>query len=125
MSVPTDRKYSESHEWHRVDGDVVTIGITAFAADQLTDVTFAEMKGVGSEVGAGETVGEVESVKTTSDIYTAIGGEIVEVNGELESNPGLINEDPFDKGWLVKIRASDLSALEGLMDAQAYEAHAG
>ncbi len=125
MSVPTDRKYSESHEWHKVDGDTVTIGITAFAADQLTDVTFAEMKGVGTEIAAGETVGEVESVKTTSDVYTAIGGEIVEVNGELESNPGLINEDPFDKGWLVKIKASDLSGMDGLMDAQAYEAHAG
>lgn len=125
MSVPTDRKYSESHEWHRVDGDLVTIGITAFAADQLTDVTFAEMKGVGTGIGAGETVGEVESVKTTSDVYSAVGGEIVEVNGELESNPGLINEDPFDKGWLVKIKASDLGGMDGLMDAQAYEAHAG
>ncbi|MEM1184899.1 MAG: glycine cleavage system protein GcvH [Planctomycetota bacterium] len=125
MGVPTDRKYSESHEWHKVDGDVVTLGITAFAADQLTDVTFAEMKGSGTSIAAGETVGEVESVKTTSDIYSSVAGEIVEVNPELEANPGVINEDPFEKGWLVKIRVSDASGLENLMDAEAYEAHAG
>jgi glycine cleavage system H protein len=125
MGVPTDRKYSESHEWHKVDGDVVTVGITAFAADQLTDVTFAEMKPVGTSISGGEAVGEVESVKTTSDVYCAVGGEITEVNGELEGNPGLINEDPFEGGWLVKVRASDLAGLEGLMDAGAYEAHAG
>ena len=129
MGVPSDLKYTESHEWHRVesgaDGDVVTLGITAFAADQLTDVTFAEMKPAGTAISAGDVVGEVESVKTTSDIYCAVGGEIVEVNGDLDANPGLINEDPFDKGWLIKVRVSDASGLDGLMDASAYEAHAG
>jgi len=125
MGVPTDRKYSESHEWHKLEGDVLTLGITAFAADQLTDVTFAEMKPAGTAISAGDTVGEVESVKTTSDIYSSIAGEIVEVNGALEGNPGVINEDSFGGGWLVKIQVSDASGMDGLMDAAAYEAHAG
>lgn len=125
MGVPSDRKYSESHEWHKLEGDTLTLGITAFAADQLTDVTFAEMKPAGTAISAGDTVGEVESVKTTSDIYCSVAGEVVEVNGELESNPGLINEAPFEGGWLIKIKVSDAGGMDGLMDAGAYEAHAG
>lgn len=125
MGVPSDRKYSESHEWHKAEGDVVTLGITAFAADQLTDVTFAEMKPAGTTVSAGDTVGEIESVKTTSDIYTAVAGEIVDVNPELDANPGVINDAPFEGGWLIKIKVSDASGLDGLMDSAAYDAHAG
>lgn len=117
---PSDRKYSESHEWHKLDGDVLTLGITAFAVDQLTDLTFVEMKPAGTTIEAGETVGEVESVKTTSDIYSAVGGEVVEANGALEDNPGLVNEDPYGEGWLIKIRISDQAALDGLMDAETY-----
>lgn len=120
MSAPDDRRYSESHEWFRADGETVTVGITRFAVDQLTDVTFAEMKGTGTEVSAGDPLGEIESVKTTSDVYSAVDGEIVEVNGELDENPGVINEDPYEKGWLVKIKASDTSGLEKLMDAETY-----
>lgn len=122
MPNPTDRKYADSHEWHLVNGDVVTIGITEHAVDQLTDVTFVEMKPVGTSVGAGDTVGEVESVKTTSDIYSAIAGQIVEVNTALSDSPELINSDPYGKGWLVKIKATDTSGLAKLMDAAAYDA---
>lgn len=121
MSNPSDRKYAESHEWHLVDGDVVTIGITEHAVDQLTDVTFVEMKPAGTAVGAGDTVGEVESVKTTSDIYSGVAGEIVEVNDALSDSPELINSDPYGKGWLVRIKVSDKSGLDKLMDASAYD----
>lgn len=122
MSTPTDRVYSESHEWHKVDGDIVTIGLTTYAVDQLTDVTFVEMQEPGSEVAAGESVGEVESVKTTSDIYSAAGGEIIEVNESLNDNPELINNDPYGDGWLVKIKISDKGKLDECMNAEAYDA---
>jgi glycine cleavage system H protein len=108
-----------------MDGEVVTLGLTQFAVDQLTDLTFIEMKGVGTRIGAGDSVGEVESVKTTSDVYCAAAGEIVEVNGALAENPGLVNEDPYGKGWLVKVRVRDGSGLEGLMDAGVYEGKVG
>ncbi len=120
MPNPADRKYAESHEWHLVQGDVVTIGITEHAVDQLTDITFVEMKPAGTTLGAGDTVGEVESVKTTSDIYSCVAGEIIEVNEALSDSPELINSDPYGKGWLVKIKVSDASGLAGLMDAAAY-----
>ena len=123
---PDDRKYSESHEWHKLEGDVLTLGITSFAVDQLTDLTFVEMKPAGTEIAAGDGVGEVESVKTTSDIYCAVAGEVLESNSDLDGNPGLVNEDPYGKGWLVKIRVSDASGLDGLMDAGSYaSAHGG
>ena len=121
MGAPTDRVYSETHEWHKLEGDVVTIGLTQFAVDQLTDLTFVEMKDVGSTIGAGDSVGEVESVKTTSDVYCAAPGEIVEVNQSLADDPGMVNSDPYDAGWLVKVRVSDTSALDGLMNAAAYD----
>ncbi len=123
---PSDRKYSESHEWHKLDGDVLTLGITSFAVDQLTDLTFVEMKPAGTTIDAGDAIGEVESVKTTSDIYCAVAGEVVETNAELESNPGLVNEDPYGAGWLVKVRISDPSGMDALMDADTYASeHAG
>ncbi len=122
MPNPADRKYAESHEWHHIQGNVVTIGITEHAVDQLTDITFAEFKPVGTAIKAGDTIGEVESVKTTSDIYSAVTGEIVEVNQALSDTPELLNSDPYGKGWLVKIKVEDASELEGLMDASAYDA---
>ncbi len=125
MPAPDDRRYSDSHEWHKHEGDVVVLGITQFAVDQLTDVTFVEMKPGGTSVSKGDPVGEVESVKTTSDIYSSVDGEIVEVNEALGDNPGLINEDCYGAGWLVKIKPSDPSQLEALMDAEAYAASGG
>lgn len=122
MSTPTDRVYSESHEWYKVDGDIMTIGLTTYAVDQLTDVTFVEMQGPGTEVGSGDSVGEVESVKTTSDIYSAAAGEIVEVNEALSDNPELVNNDPYGAGWLVKLKISDRGTLDECMDASAYDA---
>lgn len=119
---PSDRKYTETHEWIKVDGDVITIGLTEHAVDQLTDVTFVEMKPAGTSVDASDSVGEVESVKTTSDVYSPVAGEIVEVNGSLGDAPETLNTDPYGSGWLVRVRASDLGPLAGLMDAGAYAA---
>ncbi|MBX3358053.1 MAG: glycine cleavage system protein GcvH [Phycisphaeraceae bacterium] len=120
MATPTDRVYSESHEWHKVEGDTLTLGLTQFAVDQLTDVTYVQMKPKGTKFKAGESVGEVESVKTTSDIYCAAGGEVIEVNAALTDDPSLVNSDPYGKGWLVKVRVADGSGLSSLMDSGAY-----
>lgn len=120
-SSPDDRVYAESHEWFLVDGETVTVGLSAFAVDQLTDVTFVEMKPPGTEISVGESLGEVESVKTTSDVFAAVGGEILEVNSELEANPGLINEDPYGQGWLVKMSIVDRGTLGECVDASAYD----
>lgn len=120
MDVPADRRYSETHEWHMLDGDVLTLGLTQFAVDQLTDVTYVEMKEVGTTFEAGDAVGEVESVKTTSDVYCAAPGKVVEVNTALVADPSLLNSDPFGEGWLVRIKVSDASPLDALMDAAAY-----
>ena len=122
MSSPSDRVYSESHEWHKVDGEVITVGLTTFAVDQLTDVTFVEMLAEGTEIEAGDSLGEVESVKTTSDIYSAVGGEIIEVNASLDDNPEMVNSDPYGDGWLVKIKITDQGNLGDCMNATDYDA---
>src|SRR5687768_11784706 len=122
MPSPADRVYSETHEWHKLEGDTVTIGLTRFAVDALTDVTFVGMKPKGTKVSAGGVVGEVESVKTTSDVYSAAAGEIVEVNAAAAEDPSLVNSDPYVKGWLVKVRVSDKGGLSKLMAASAYDA---
>lgn len=124
MAIPTpsDRVYSDSHEWHKTDGDVITLGLTAFAVEQLTDVTYVQMKAKGTKIKAGDTVGEVESVKTTSDVYSAIGGEITEVNSAAAEDPSLLNTDPYGKGWLVKIKATDKAGLSSCMDSKKYDA---
>lgn len=121
MPSPADCVYSESHEWHRVQGDLLTLGVTRYAVDQLTDVTFAQPKPVGTKVAAGGIIGEVESVKTTGDIYSAAAGEIVEVNKAVVEDPSLLNQDPFTN-WLVKIKVSDKAGLSKLMDAKTYDA---
>lgn len=117
---PSDRRYSDTHEWHKLDGDTITIGLTQFAVDALTDVTYVQMKPPGTKVSPGASVGEVESVKTTSDVYSAVPGEIIEVNPALEGDPGLLNTDPYGQGWLIKIRVSDKAPYEQLIDAKAY-----
>lgn len=122
MALPTDRRYAETHEWHKPEGELIIIGLTPFAVDQLTDITFVEMKGAGTRFEAGGEIGEVESVKTSSGIYAGVGGEVVEVNSALSDDPSLLNTDPLGKGWLTKIRPSDTGAVEGLLDAGAYEA---
>ena len=122
MSTPSGLKISESHEWHRVEGDVVVIGITKHAVDELTDVTFVELKDAGDTVGAGDAIGEVESVKATSDVYSAVAGEISEVNQAVIDDPSLLNTDPYGDGWLIKVKAEDMGTLDGLTDSEAYDA---
>ncbi len=125
MASPSDRKYTKSHEWIKVEGSTATIGLTRHAVDQLTDVTFVEMKKSGASFGAGESVGEVESVKTTSDVYIPVAGSIVEVNAAAVEDPSLLNSDPFGKGWLVKINVGDASGLSSCMEADAYDREFG
>ena len=121
MAVPHDRKYSQTHEWFKIDGDTVTIGVTQFAADELTDITFVDLPGVGDTIEGGSHFGEVESVKATSELYSAFGGEVVAVNERLGDEPGLLNTDPFGDGWLVKIKCGDVSPAGKLLDGPAYE----
>ncbi len=122
---PNDLKYTKEHEWARLDGDLVRIGITAHAVEQLGDVTLVDLPAVGTDVQAHERFGDIESVKTVSELFAPISGEIVEVNEELESSPEIVNEAPYDKGWMVAIRPSDPAELERLMDAAAYEDYLG
>jgi len=122
-NIPADLKYAKSDEWFRVDGDVVTIGISDYAQDQLNDIVYVEFKSVGDSIDAGDSFGEVESVKAASELYSVIGGEITEINEDLEDTPETINGDPYGAGWLVKLKASDLSGLDALMDADAYSTY--
>ncbi len=125
MAVPADRKFLKSHEWHKLDGDVVTIGISKFAADELTDITYVSLPAVGKQLSAGQTFGEVESVKATSDLYSGVSGTVVEVNTKLNDAPELVNNDSFEGGWMVKVKVSDAAQLNGLLSAQQYEAQLG
>ena len=122
MPTPSDRVYSESHEWHKVEGDTLTLGLTQFAVDALTDVTYAQMKSVGTKFRAGDVVGEVESVKTTSDVYCFAGGEITQINPILADDPGVLNSDPYGKGWLIKVKVTDKAGLSKLMTQAQYDA---
>lgn len=121
--VPSELRYLPSHEWARLedDGVTVTIGITDHAQELLGDVVFVELPEVGEELAAGEEAGVVESVKAASDIFSPVGGEVVEINEGLEDSPELVNSDPYDDGWFFKVRISDRSELLQLMDAEAYE----
>jgi glycine cleavage system H protein len=120
MNIPAELRYSSDHEWVRVDGTTVTIGITEYAQDALGDVVFVEIPDPGLAVAAGETFSEVESTKSVSDIYAPVTGSIAEVNDALESQPELLNSDPYGAGWICRIEISDPSELDGLMDAEAY-----
>ncbi|MCA9243355.1 MAG: glycine cleavage system protein GcvH [Phycisphaerales bacterium] len=121
MSVPADRRYSQSHEWFKVDGKSVTIGITQFAADELTDITYVDVPKVGVVIESGSPFGEVESVKATSDLFSAVTGKVVEVNQKLANQPELLNTDPFNDGWIAKLDCQDLSPLDNLLDGPAYD----
>ncbi len=120
MDIPEDLHYSTDHEWIRRDGDVVTIGITDYAQDALGDVVFVEAPEVGSTVDAGESITEVESTKSVSDIYAPVAGELVAANDALDDQPELLNNDPYGEGWICSIRLSDPAQLDGLLDAAAY-----
>ncbi len=119
---PKDLKYTKDHEWIRPDGNVYMVGITAFAAEQLGDVTYVELPSIGAEFEPGATAAAVESVKAASDVYAPVGGRVAAVNAELDGAPELVNHGPYDKGWFFKLEGVDASQLDGLMDAAAYEA---
>ena len=117
-----DVKYSNEHEWIRVEGDVGTIGITNYAQEQLGDVVFVDVPQAGRKIAKGESVAVVESVKAASDIYAPVSGEVIESNAELANTPGDVNSEPMGKGWFFKMKLSDKSELDGLMDEKAYDA---
>lgn len=121
MAVPNDRKYSQTHEWFKVAGKIVTVGITKFAADELTDVTYVALPKVGGKIEAGKMFGEVESVKATSDLYSVVSGVVIEVNAKLNDHPEQVNNDPFEGGWMVKIDCTDIAGLDKLLDGPAYD----
>ena len=122
MSYPNDRRYTSSHEWVKVEGDVAVIGISHHAQDALGDIVHIELPAVGATFKAGATAAEVESVKAVSDIYAPISGTVVEVNGALDGNEGVINSDPHGAGWMFKLKLSNAGEVDGLMDAAAYAA---
>jgi glycine cleavage system H protein len=122
MHTPKDLRYSPTHEWSKLDGDTLTVGITDFAQDQLGDVVFVELPEVGREVAAGEAVAVVESVKTASDIYAPAAGTVTEVNTALEASPEAINSEPYEGGWMFRLRVTGEDALSELLSAEAYEA---
>lgn len=125
-SIPTDLSYTKGHEWARAEeGGNVRIGITAYAVEQLGDVTLVDLPSVGSEVGAQEHFGDIESVKTVSELFAPVSGEIVEVNEELEDQPDLVNDGPYEGGWMIVIEMSSPEEFGRLMDSAAYEAHLG
>lgn len=119
---PKDLMYDREHEWVRIDGHVATIGVSHFAQDQLGEVVYVDLPSAGDAVNAGESFGEVESVKSVSELFSPVSGEIVEVNEALADTPETVNEDPYGDGWMVKIRLADASEVDGLMSADEYEA---
>lgn len=120
MNIPADLRYSKEHEWVRVEGDTATIGISDFAQGELGDIVFVEVETVGDTIEKDEVFGSIEAVKTVSDLFMPIGGEVLEFNEEIESDPEKINSDPYGEGWIVKIKIQDTSELEDLMDAGTY-----
>jgi glycine cleavage system H protein len=120
MNIPAELKYTKDHEWVKLEGDVATIGITEFAQSELGDIVYVEIETVGETLAQEEVFGSVEAVKTVSDLFLPMSGEIIEFNEALEGNPELVNSDPYGAGWMVKVRVSDASQFEGLLDAAAY-----
>lgn len=120
MTIPNDLKYSQSHEWIRVEGAVGTVGITDFAQHELGDIVFVEAPAVGASVSAGAQMGSVESVKAVSEVNSPVSGKVAEVNAEPADHPELLNTDPYGAGWIIKVTLSDAGELAGLMDAAAY-----
>lgn len=123
MNIPADLRYTEHDEWVRVDGKEVVTGITDFAQDQLSDIVYVELPDVGDHFGQGEAYGVVESVKAASDVYMPVAGEVIEANTELEDAPEVVNQDPYGKGWFIRIQPDDPLQIGGLLDSHAYQAH--
>ena len=124
MTSPKDLRYTKTHEWVRVEGDIATIGITDYAQNELGDITYLELPEVGSQVTQTEPLGVIESVKAASDVYAPVSGEVIERNEQAIESPDLVNRSPYDEAWLVKVRMSNPSELESLMNADEYDAFA-
>ena len=122
MNFPQNLKYTSEHEWIRIEGDIAYVGITDCAQEQLGDIVFVDIPTVGETLEAGETFGTIEVVKTISDLFLPVAGEVMEQNEALEENPELVNKDPYGEGWLIKMKPADLKAVEDLLDAEAYKA---
>ncbi|MFK7946018.1 MAG: glycine cleavage system protein GcvH [Saprospiraceae bacterium] len=125
MEFPQNLKYTEEHEWIRVEDDVAIIGITEYAQGELGDIVYVEVETLDETLAKDDVFGSVEAVKTVSDLYMPVSGKVIEFNEGLEEAPEIVNEDPYGKGWMIKVKMSDLSELEGLMDAEAYKASIG
>ncbi len=122
MNIPADLKYTKDHEWVKVEGDTVTVGITDFAQGELGDIVYVEVETLDETLDIEEVFGTVEAVKTVSDLFLPLSGEVTEFNGTLEDEPELVNTDPYGAGWMIKLKFSDASQLEGLMSADDYKA---
>ena len=122
MNVPAELKYTKEHEWIRVEGEEAYVGITDYAQSQLGDIVFVEVETEGDNLEAGDTFGSIEAVKTVSDLYMPVAGEVLEFNSELEDQPDSVNKDPYGKGWIIKVKIEDEAQLDGLLNADAYKA---
>jgi glycine cleavage system H protein len=122
VSVPNDLRYTRDHEWLRLDGEEATVGITAYAADQLGDIVFVELPDAGRALDQARPFGVVESVKAVSDLFAPISGEVVAINAALAAGPELVNSDPYGDGWMIKVKVADASQLDDLLDGEAYDA---
>jgi glycine cleavage system H protein len=125
MSVPQNLKYTKDHEWVSVDGDIATIGITAFAQSELGDIVYVEIETEGETLDQEEVFGSVEAVKTVSDLFMPVSGEIIEFNSNLEANPELVNSDPYGEGWMIKVKLTNAPETNNLLDAAGYSALIG
>ena len=125
MKIPEDLRYSKEHEWVRLEGDVATVGITDYAQGELGDIVFVEVDTIGDTVATEEVFGTIEAVKTVSDMFSPLAGEVLEFNERLEDDPELVNTDPYNEGWIVKFKVSDASEVEGLLSASDYAALIG
>lgn len=121
MEFPANIKYTNEHEWIRLDGETAYVGITDYAQDQLGDIVFVDITTEGETLEKGEVFGTIEVVKTVSDLFLPVGGEVLEVNPELEEHPELVNKDPYGEGWLIQLKPSDMSEMDTLLDAEAYK----
>ncbi|MBZ9627198.1 glycine cleavage system protein GcvH [Psychroflexus sp. CAK57W] len=123
MNVPNNLKYTKDHEWIKIDGDTATIGITDFAQGELGDIVYVEVETIGETLDKDEVFGTVEAVKTVSDLYLPLTGEILEFNEDLEDEPEMVNEEPYDKGWMIKMKIANQDEVKELMDAETYKSH--
>lgn len=121
MNIPEDLKYTKEHEWAKIDGDIVTVGITDFAQEQLSDVVYVELPEEGTEVKQMEPFGTIEAVKAVSDLFSPVSGTVVEVNDKLADDPSLVNKDPYGEGWMIKIKINNASELDNLLSANDYK----